>query len=35
VRNKGKANFSVEMSGDNPLAGHSQNGGYLGVSHSF
>ena len=35
VRNKGNADFSVEMSGDNPLAGHSQNGGYLGVSHSF
>jgi predicted porin len=33
VRNKGNANFGTESA--SPLPGQAQNGGYVGVSHSF
>jgi predicted porin len=35
VRNSANANFSVEVTNDNPLPGQNQTGGYVGVVHSF
>jgi predicted porin len=35
VRNGSNANFSVEATNNNPVAGQSQTGAYAGISHSF
>lgn len=35
VRNSGNANFSVEVTNNKPLPGHTQSGGYLGIVHTF